>query len=405
MRAIVAAVLALIALPLAAGAQRSWASEARFVRNAISSFDDHLVRPNADERRFMRRRYFQMRGYSPFFERNAMRWRPPPTSFAQDLYAIYNPSENGLVNAHPDWVLRDLLGLPLFIPDGCTGAGCPQYAADVGNQGWRNRWIAEARATFARAQRRDPRRRGYIGVYIDDVNLELQVSNASGKETVPIDPRTGLAMSLQAWRGYVASFLEQIRAAFPKAQITHNSLWWLPHDDPAVIRQLAATDWVELERGFNDAGIAPGGGAFGYETFLAHIDWLHQLGKRVILQPYLASAADARYELANYFLIRRGADAINSSYRSDPPTGDPEHDWWRGWRTNPGRPLGRRRRTAGGLWKREFSRGIAIVNPPGGNPVTVRFRALHTNSSGATASSFELEPQSGDVFVRGTRRR
>ncbi len=398
-------VFALVALLLVARPETGWGSEPRFVRNAISSFDDHLVHPSPRERTFMRRRYFQMRGYSPFFERNAMRWRPPPTSFSQDLYAIYNPSEDALVRAHPDWVLRDLMGLPLFIPSQCTGAGCAQYAADVGNPGWRRQWIAEARATFARGVRRDPRRGGYVGVYIDDVNLEMRVSNGSGKETVPIDPRTGLPMSLDAWEGYVASFLEEIRAAFPKAQITHNSLWWLPHDDPAVLRQVAAADWVELERGFNDPGIAPGGGQFGYETFLAHIDWLHRLGKRVILQPYLASAADARYELANYFLVRRGADAINSAYRSDPPIGDPEHDWWRGWRTNPGRPLGRRQRSADGLWKREFSNGTAIVNPPGGVAITVRFRALHTSSSGATARRFELQPRSGDVFVRGTRRR
>ena len=391
---LIAAAAAALAMPTPAQA-----AEPLLVRNAISEFDRFLVDPSEARQRWIGRHYFQMRGYSPFFERNAMPWGPPPTSFAQNLYAIYNPAERDLVEAHPDWLLRDLLGRPLYIPHECAEGSCPQYAADVGNPRWRRHWIKRARRIFGAGERRDRDGRGYVGVYIDDVNLELRASDGFGVDLLPFDPRTLQPMTEQAWQLYFVEFLEQIREAFPRAQITHNPLWWMDHSDPEVRRQVAAADWIELERGFNDAGITPGDGRFGYETLLAHIDWLHRRQKRVILQPYLETEEQARYELANYFLVRRGRDAINSKYRSDPPSGGVS-SLWRGWNVNPGPPERRRELLESGLWRRRFERGTALVSPPGGPAATVTFQRPHTNLAGERGRRFELTPQSGDVYVR-----
>ena len=126
---------------------------------------------------------------------------------------------------------------------------------------------------------------GYAGIFIDDVNMEMKVSNGNGDFTRPIDPRTGQPMSDTDWRRYVAEFTEQIRAAFPDKEIIHNSLWWMDHNDPYVQRQVAAADYVELERGFNDTGITGGTGQWSYENYLAYVDWLHSLGKGAVYEP------------------------------------------------------------------------------------------------------------------------
>ena len=57
----------------------------------------------------------------------------------QDLYAIYTDSD--VVTRHPDWILKDAGGHKLYIPFGCSGGECPQYAADFGNPEFRSWWI------------------------------------------------------------------------------------------------------------------------------------------------------------------------------------------------------------------------------------------------------------------------
>lgn len=375
------------------------AAKPLLVRNATSEFDHFLAHPNGARKRWIRRHYFQLRGYTPFFEDVAMPWRPPPAFFYKDLYAIYASRQAGLIETRPDWVLRDEAGAPLYIPYGCRRSRCPQYAADIGNPAWRAHWIAQARRTFKRSRRKDPRKRGYAGIFVDDVNLEMRVSYGDGEDAVPIDPRTGGPMDEQAWQGYMAEFLEQIREAFPQRQIMHNSLWWLSHSDPEVRRQNRAADWVELERGFNDSGIVAGSGPYGYETLLEHIEWLQRQGNRVLLGPDLENVEQARYELANYFLVRRGGDAIESDWRADPP-GPGGEGFWSGWNVDPGPARGDRRRLANGLWTRRFAHGTAVVNPPGAAIAAISFKRPHTNLAGETARRFELQARSGDVYVR-----
>jgi hypothetical protein len=163
---------------------------------------------------------------------------------------------------------------------------------------------------------------------------------------------------------------------------------------------------IELERGFNDDGLTNGGGKYGYNTFLDHISWLHRRGKAIVLEPQLESEAEARYELAGYLLVRRGRDSISSDFRTEPPVGGAEGDWWRRWQTDPGRPRGGRKQR-GGLWQRRYRRGTAIVNPPGAPPRTVRFQRKRRSLTGKVSRRFRLDTREGDFFRktgRGKRR-
>jgi putative glycosyl hydrolase-like family 15 (GHL15) protein len=344
-----AALACLLASPATASALASETGQVRFLRNATSEFDPYLTGSTSAQQQWMRDHYSRMRGYAPFFDNHAIDWAPPAFVY-RDLYAIYNsPGDDGLdlVRQHPNWVLRDPQGRPLYIDYNCSGS-CPQFAADVGNPQWRQWWIDSVGADLDQ---------GYAGLHIDDVNMEMKVSDGNGNFVRPIDPRTSQPMTEANWRRYVAEFTEQIRAAFPTTEISQNPLWWMSHADPYVRREIDAADYIQLERGFTDGGLVGGSGRWGYETYLAHVDWLHSRGQSVIYEPKALDRAGATFELASYLLVNDGGDLMDSYYRADPD------NWWRGWQTDLGAAQGSRY-TWKGLLRRDFTGGMALVNQP-----------------------------------------
>jgi len=359
----------------------------KLIRNATSPFDRYLTSSSEAERRWIASAYWRLRGYDPFFSRaGALEWAGPTHVYA-DLYAIYRdvPEHQRLLAEHPEWVLRDEAGAPLFIPYDCDGTSCTQYAADVGNPAYRAWWISETKAVVAK---------GYAGVFVDDVNMDMRVSDGAGRDVAPIDPRTGAPMRSASWRRYVAAFTERIADELPAgAEIVHNAHWWVEHDDPEVQRQIDSADIVELERGYNDEGIGGGGGRWGIARFMAHIDWLHARGKSVILEPYGLDEAKLAYELAGYFLTREGEDAIASDYRADPT------DFSDAWLTDLGAPVGRREMWRG-LWRRRYARGLVLLNERGAQPRTVDLGAPHRALDGETREAVTLAGGSGTVLVR-----
>ena len=355
-----------------------------FIRNATSSFDSTLTGSSTAQRQWMSQTYSRMRGYPPFFDQ-ALSWAPP-SDFYRDLYALYRDAslDQSVMQQHPDWVLRDSQGRALYIPSGCDGSSCPQYAADIGSPGFRAWWISQAQDTVAK---------GYAGIFVDDVNMEMRVSNGAGNDVRPIDPRTGQPMTDANWRRYIAEFCEAIRAGLPTTQITHNALWWMDQSDPYVQREIKSADTIELERGFNDGGLTQGGGTFGYETFMNHIDWLHSLGKTIVSEPYNLNSAKREYEMASLYLVKAANDAISSDYQADPT------NWWSGWQTDLGAPKGNRYQWDG-LWRRDFANGFVLTNEPGSPSRTAQLGGTYTRlSTGGQVSSVTLGASSGAVLI------
>lgn len=373
-----------------ASAAAAGEGEVKFLRNATSSFDSFLTGSTSTQQQWMRDNYDRMRGYPPFFDQ-ALTWAPR-SEFYFDLYAIYNSTgDDGLprlplLEQHPDWVLKDSAGRRLYIPWACSGGSCTQFAADIGNPEWRSWWINAARDIMGR---------GYSGIFVDDMNLEMRVGNGNGEFVRPMDPRTGAPMTDANWRRYMAEFAEEIKAAFPSQEVTHNSIWWMSHSDPYVQREVAAADRVELERGFNDQGITGGTGTFSYQNYLAHVDWLHQQGAGVTYEPYNLDAQSRQFELASYLLVSNGNDMIASELQANP------NDWWSGWNTNVGDAQGARYGWQG-LLRRDFTGGMALVNQPGASSVTVQLPtgSTWTNLSGAQVTEVTLAGRRGVVLLK-----
>jgi len=357
------------------------AGEVRFFRVAKSTFDVYTRDPGWALRRWMRRHYSRMLTYSPYFD-SRLRWFPRAWVY-KDLYAIYPGS--AAAQAHPEWILHDARGNPLYIPYACAGGICPQYAGDVGSPAFRAQWISEAADLLAK---------GYLGLFIDDVNLLVsRVSDGTGRPVPPVDPRTGQQMTQGDWQRYVADFTEAIAAAFPNTELVHNALWFAGFSAPDMARELQSASAINLERGVNDTGLRGGSGRYGFDTLLAYIDWLHASGKGVVFDAGARTDAQREYGLAAYFLVSTGGDWLGTDLGGRPD------DWWSGYDVSLGDPLGPRY-VWSGLLRRDFGLGVALVNPPDAAPRTVVLEGGYLDLAGQPRATLTLGAAAGAVLVK-----
>ena len=356
----------------------------KFYVDAKSNFDPWTSNPTAEQKQFMRDHYYRMLTYAPYFD-SRLSWYPNALEY-RDAYAIYRSGT--IWQEHPDWVLHDSNGEMLYIPYGCSGGSCTQYAADIGNPEFRSYWIERQKFRMEA---------GYLGIWIDDVNLStIKVGNGNGSSVTPIDPRTGMEMTLADWRRYFAEFMEEIRAAFPSSEIAHNVHWWSSTSDPYVAREMLAADYINLERGISDSGIRGGSGKYGFESFLALVDWLHVRGKHIILEDNDDSGIQERdYELAFYLLINDGiGDMISADGDRDRMNPD---NFWSGYRTDLGFATSDHYRW-NDLFRRDFECGMVLVNQPDMPTIIAQLPDVLTDLNGRTVTSVTMASSNGQVL-------
>lgn len=350
------------------------------VKRTSSEFDRFTNHRSGSVARWLDRTLFRAVVYSPYYD-NKTGWFDRVWDY-RNLYGIGVGSR--LARRHPEWILRDGRGRRLFLQWGCANGRCPQYAGDVSNRAFRAHWIAEARAELAH---------GYKGLWIDDVNLDLRVSRGSGATARPVVK--GHAVSDARWRALVSAFAVQIRRAFPRAEIVHNAIWYAGgarrDAEPAVRRQIQSADWVNLERGVNDAGLTGGDGEWSLHAFLAHVDVVHRLGRNVIMEGGDERRAGREYNLAAYLLIAAGRDAVGAG----PAAPGAE---WAPLSYDLGPARGAREADADGVLRRAFARGLVVVNPPHGPTRTVDLGGTYLTTAGRSVTRLVLRPATGAVL-------
>ncbi len=288
---------------------------------------------------------------------------------------------------HPEWVLRDADGDPVYIPFGC-GGGCAHFAGDVGNPAYRADFVEQVR---------DLVERGYTGLKLDDVNFMWRFGDQNGNEATPIDPRTGVALTLADWQRYLAEFLEQLRAEFPQLEIVHNTIWYA--DAPTfsnqyVNRAIRAADYISLERGVNDGGLKGGAGKFSLLAFFDNIDRIHALGTNVIFVDRSATnEAEQRYNFAALLLVNNGNDLVSTDSKS---MGSPD-GWWSEFDVDLGHAIADRT-YHDGLFVREFTEGVVLLNEPGNGPVTYTPDEPMRDPAGNLVTSVTLDAQEGMIL-------
>lgn len=366
----------------AAALERGSAGRVRYVVRTDPDWDRFTRDASRKMQEWFRSHVWRMMVYSPYWD-NKLSWYPNAWVYI-NLYAIYADSEDA--KRHPEWILRDRRGNKLYIPWGCHDGVCPQYAANLGDAGYRAQWIRAAR---------DLRNKGYKGLWIDDVNLEFQIGDGTGKHATPMLRTGGSEMSWDDWRRNVAEFTEQIRNTFADMEILHNAIWFAGGPkrdaDPFIKRELASADYINLERGVTDSGLRGGDGEWSLRAFFGYIDRVHQLGKGVILDNM---GGKIEYSTASYFLISSGVDAMGDQGLR------PDH-WWPGLAVDLGEPQGKREDWRG-LIRRKFSKGIVLVNPPDSAPVQVRLTGEFKRADGSDAGKSITIAAADGVILTGS---
>jgi len=380
-----AALLAALALTCAPapGAAADSAGTVHFVRSADSAFNQYTSDPSPEAEEWLRTHMWRMTVWSPYFDEKTA-WFPDGWVY-DDAYAIY--TEEKLASEHPEWILRDASGNKLYIPYGCSGQSCPQYAADISNPAYRHYWIENLKEEVSH---------GYRGVFIDDVNMNMQVGNGSEQHVAPIDPQTGEPMTEEAWRHYMAQFMAEVRTALPGVEIVHNAIWFADEhagtSDPDIRSEISSANIINLERGANDSGLTGGNGPWSLNALLAYVDEVHALGRGVVMDGSAPDPQGLEYNLAAYFLISDGSDAVSGS-------GQTPENWWGGWSTDLGEADGARYSWEG-LLRRDFSAGIVLLNPPGEPTRTVTLANPMQDEEGRTVTSVTLAGKSA-VILKG----
>jgi len=356
----------------------------RFVKRMSPSFDPYVTNPSADRVAWLNKKLWRTEVFTPFFDQR--------TAFYgngwvySDIYAIYNGSD--VAAQHPDWILKDPAGNKLYIPWGCGNGWCPQYAADITNPAYRAWWTSNLVNNLAK---------GYRGAWVDDVNLELRVGDVNNNVVAPYSAALGRTMSVTDWRRSMAEFVEQVRAAVPaNKEILHNSIWYAAQgagrdSDPYVQRQIAAADYINVERGFNDDGLGGGTGEWSLRALQGFIDRVHAKGKGVIIDAFDASPAGMEYSLANYLLVNTGRDGVGEVDMTP-------DNWWKGWDTDLGAALGDRYDWQG-LMRRDFKGGLALVAEPGSPARTVQLPTAMTTIDGRSVTSVTISGSRGAVLM------
>ena len=380
--ALLVATIALTA-PFAGQASADTAGAVHFIRSANTSFDQFTASPSPGAQAWLRSHLWRTIVYSPYFDTRTA-WYPNGWVY-DDAYAIY--TGQSLASAHPEWILKDAQGNRLYIPFGCGGGSCPQYAADIGDPAFRRYWIESLKARVAH---------GYKGVFVDDVNMDMRVGDGQGQAVSPIDPATGQPMGQDAWRHYMATFMGEVRAALPSVEIVHNAIWYAAEHagvaNPDIRAEISAANFVNLERGANDSGLTGGSGAWSLNALFSYVDQIHGLARNVILDGSASDAKGMEYELGAYLLLSAGNDAVSAGAQT--PT-----NWWAGWGTNLGEASAPRYAWQN-LLRRDFSGGMVLLNPPGEPTRTVSLQSPMRDAGGGLVSSVTLAGKSGAVLRR-----
>jgi hypothetical protein len=355
----------------------------RFAVRTDPNWDRFTQAPSPDMKQWFLSKAWRMMVYSPYWDQR-ISWYPNAWVHV-DLCSI--PVDSKLVQRHPKWILKDAAGNSLYIPNGCQGGSCPEYAANIADRSYHAYWIAKAK---------HDQQLGYKGLWVDDVNLDYHVTDGNEKQVAAINPRTRREISDLDWKRDVAEFCEQIRRAFPTMEIVHNVSWFSGGKardlDKFAYRELASADYINLERGFVNKELHGVNGEASLNALLSFIDQIHRIGCGVVLDNL---GGHTEYALASFLLISSGVDAIGDH-------GLKPDRWWPGLDVDLGNPVGPRESWQG-LLRRKFARGVVLVNPPSSSPIHIKTAGKFRRANAVAAeTALTIQPADGLILVGPT---
>src|SRR5689334_14727099 len=103
-----------------------------------SSTDQFTNAPTSAQQQWFQTHMYRIMGYNGYWNYR-LSWFPQ-SWFYQDSSGLYQGS--AIVSQHPEWILRNQQGAPLFINWACSNGSCPQFVPDYSNESFRQWWIS-----------------------------------------------------------------------------------------------------------------------------------------------------------------------------------------------------------------------------------------------------------------------
>jgi len=142
------------------------------------------------------------------------------------------------------------------------------------------------------------------------------------------------------------------------------------------------------------------GGALGgmngqWPAKLSHALWSERNGKLSLDHAVTATRAGARYALATMLVVARRTNVFSAS------VGYTREVWWPEYATaaSLGRPLGGYRVLPDGVYRRDFSHGVVLVNPGLRRTRRIRLGGTYSGSGLRRVKAVSLERTSGLVLA------
>ncbi|MBJ7521616.1 MAG: IPT/TIG domain-containing protein [Solirubrobacteraceae bacterium] len=363
----------------------------RFVKRMDSGFDPFIA-TNANSA-WINQKFWRMEVFDPHFVNvGAVSWYTKGWAYFNS-HGFWPDDTSRL-----QWGLKSPSGELAYINWGCEDGACDRRAGDITNPDFRKNYVDELKLLMTR---------GYIGAWIDDVNMNLDLTNRAGAPIQVYSPSLGRVMTSEDWRKAMATFMEEIRAAIPNKEILHNSPWGAGRDwtsganyanwFPEIDRQIKAADYINREGGFaSDGGLRGGNAEWSIRAVHRYADKVHANGAGIIIDDFVPSAVGREYTLANYLLVSNGRDGVGEMSQTP-------QNWWSGWETDLGQASGPRYEWQG-LIRRDFAGGMALVREPessttGAIPLPAPMKKL----DGTTVSTVTLSASQGIVLKTATQ--
>jgi hypothetical protein len=291
-----------------------------------------------------------------------------------------SPAGIGYVEAdrhHPEWFLRDTAGRRIE-----SRAYHDLWLMDVGSPSYQRTWLRNVAGELARS--------GWDGVAVDDVNTSPDYH--AGDRTLAAYP------SDRAYAAAMRSFLARIGPALRargKLVLPNIATEW--PTGAAYWR-----DWIRFTSGGifeywtkwgSDATDQFTGDGWAYrQQFLA----LTQRAGKIFIGVTYAPKSDVRsmtYARACFLLDWNGGPSALVFEPSSPEAQDPYDPTWT---ISIGKPRGPKKLVAG-VWRREYTRGVVVVNPAE-TPAAVRLGGAFVRKGAGVVTAVRLAPATGLVL-------
>jgi hypothetical protein len=279
---------------------------------------------------------------------------------------------------HPDWFLRDASGNPLVFNDYPTS-----YVMDVGNKAYQDDGAARISA--------EAKGDGFDGIFLDDANASLRWVIAGGSSACVSYPTTA------QWQAAVYSFLSNVAP-----QLHQAGLLVVANIGGSTITPRLWQTWNgpldgAMEESFTNGGTGEDSIENGrWAPKLTHARWSEANAKISLDHAVTRTRAVARYALATMLLAARGENLFSAS------TGYVREVWWPEYTSaeSLGRPTGAYRLLRNGVYRREFTNGVVLVNPHERTASRVVLGGTFSGSGLDKVTDVSLKPTSGVVLVR-----